>query len=202
VLRNAQGREGRVAWNTLRDGGSGRIRLTYGDVLSIDATQGVTSTEHIEAMPAGTQAVNAYKAYTAASRHRRATFLVSSDGAERREIAGRRPLGDMRPIGEADVWANMGRNLSRQPKVMSALEFLEKARDVRRAATSSLQVGLQPAEQRQAEGLPATTLARRFSEGELSSVSGRQPRSCQVGPVCRERFWMKLPGCQERSTLR
>ncbi len=167
VLRNAQGREGRVAWNTLRDGESGRIRLTYGDVLSIDATQGVTSTEHIEAMPAGTQAVNAYKAYTAASRHRRATFLVSSDGAERREIAGRRPLGDMRPIGEADVWANMGRNLSRQPKVMSALEFLEKARDVRRATTSALQVGLQPAEQRQAQGLPATTLAEAFQRGRV-----------------------------------
>ena len=167
VLRNAQGREGRVAWNTLRDGESGRIRLTYGDVLSIDATQGVTSTEHIEAMPAGTQAVNAYKAYTAASRHRRATFLVSSDGAERREIAGRRPLGDMRPIGEADVWANMGRNLSRQPKVMSALEFLEKARDVRRATTRALQVGLQPAEQRQAEGLPATTLAEAFQRGRV-----------------------------------
>lgn len=167
MLRNAQGREGRVAWNTLRAAESGRIRLTYGDVLSIDATQGVTSTEHIEAMPAGTQAVNAYKAYTAASRHRRATFLVSSDGAERREIAGRRPLGDMRPIGEADVWANMGRNLSRQPKVMSALEFLEKARDVRRATTSALQAGLQPAEQRQAEGLPATTLAEAFQRGRV-----------------------------------
>jgi hypothetical protein len=167
VLRNVQGREGRVAWNTLRDGESGRIRLTYGDVLSIDATQGVTSTEHIEAMPAGTQAVNAYKAYTAASRHRRATFLVSSDGADRREVAGRRPLGDLRPIGEADVWANMGRNLSRQPKVMSALEFLEKARDVRRAATGALQAGLQPAEQRQAESLLPTTLAETFQKGRL-----------------------------------
>jgi hypothetical protein len=104
--------------------------------------------------------VNAYKAYTAASRHRRATFLVSSDGAERREIAGRRPLGDARPIREADVWANMGRNLSRQPKAISALEFLERARDVRRGATVALQAGLQPAEQRRAEGLPATTLAQ------------------------------------------
>ena len=160
VLRNAQGREGRVAWSTLRDGRSGRIRLSYGDVLSIDATQGLTSTEHIEAMPAGTQAVNAYKAYTAASRHRRATFLVSSDGAERREIAGRRPLGDARPIREADVWANMGRNLSRQPKAISALEFLEQARDLRRGATGALQAGLQPAEQRRAEGLPATVLAQ------------------------------------------
>jgi hypothetical protein len=160
VLRNAQGREGRVAWNTLRDEASQRIRLTYGDVLSIDATQGLTSTEHIEAMPAGTRAVNAYKAYTAASRHRRATFLVTSEGAERREIAARRPLGDARPIREADVWANMGRNLSRQPKAISALAFLETARDVRRDATHALQAGLRAAEQRQADGLEATTLVR------------------------------------------
>ncbi len=53
TLRNAQGRDGLVLWDTMRDenvtngSGVGRIRLTYGDVLSIDATQGVTSTEHI-----------------------------------------------------------------------------------------------------------------------------------------------------------
>lgn len=158
-LRNAQGREGLVAWDTLRDRESGRIRLSYGDVLTIDATQGLTSTEHIEAMPGGTRAVNAYKAYTAASRHRRATYLVVAEGAERREISGRRPLGDPRPIREADVWANIGRNLSRQPEQDSALAFLERAHAVRRQATAALQAGLQPAEQRQAEGLEATTLA-------------------------------------------
>ena len=159
TLRNKLGREGLVAWDTLRDRTSGRIRLSYGDVLTIDATQGLTSTEHIEAMPAGTRAVNAYKAYTAASRHRRATYLVVAEGAERREISGRRPLGDLRPIREADVWVNIGRNLSRQPKQDSALAFLERAHEVRRQATAALQAGLQPAEQRQADGLPATTLA-------------------------------------------
>jgi hypothetical protein len=53
TLQNAQGREGLVASDTLRDSTSGRIRLSYGDVLTIDATQGLTSTEHIQAMPAG-----------------------------------------------------------------------------------------------------------------------------------------------------
>jgi hypothetical protein len=158
TLRNAQGREGLVKWDTLRDPDSRRIRLTYGDVLSIDATQGLTSTEHIEAMPAGTRAVNAYKAYTGASRHRRSTWLIASDGAERQEIAGRRPLGDSRIIREADVWANMGRNLARTPQKASALDFLERARDVRRGAIRSLQAGLQPGEQRQAEGLEKTKL--------------------------------------------
>ena len=169
TLRNAQGREGLVKWDTLRapggggfgrDGGrsQGRIRLSYGDVLSIDATQGLTSSEHIEAMPGGTRAVNAYKAYTQASRHRQATYLVTSDGAERQEIFGRRPLGDPRVIREADVWANMARNLARAPEKESALAFLERARDVRQGAVRNLQAGLQPAEQRQAEGLKKTTL--------------------------------------------
>jgi hypothetical protein len=101
------------------------------------ATQGLTSTEHIEAMPSGTQAVNAYKAYTQASRHREKSWLVTSDGAERREIASRRPLGDPRPIREADVWVNMARNLARAPEKASALDFLEQARDLRRGPGAS-----------------------------------------------------------------
>ena len=172
TLRNAAGREGLVAWDTLRDRQSGRIRLSYGDVLTIDATQGLTSTEHIEAMPAGTQAVNAYKAYTAASRHRRATFMVVAEGAERREIAGRRPLGDARPIRETDVWANIGRNLSRQPEQESALAFLERAHGVRRRATAALQAGLQPAEQRRDEGQVPTTIAPRLQRGRVAAKVG------------------------------
>lgn len=81
-----------MTWKTLASPDSGYIRLGYGDVLSIDATQGLTSTEHIEAMPRGSKAVDAHRAYTQGSRHRERTWLVTSDGAERREIAGRRPL--------------------------------------------------------------------------------------------------------------
>ena len=177
TLRNAQGREGLVKWDTLRDRDSGRIRLTYGDVLSIDATQGLTSSEHIEAMPAGTRAVNAYKAYTQASRHRQATYLVVSDGAERQEIAGRRPLGDLRPIREADVWANMARNLARAPEKASALAFLESARDLRHGAAGALQAGLRPAEQRQAAGKERTTLQQTWQQRRVSArVAGMGPR--------------------------
>jgi len=74
-------------------------------------------------MPAGTRAVDAFKAYTSGSRHRQATFIVVSERAERKEIAGRRPINDPRPIREADVWANMARNLARQPEKLSALAF-------------------------------------------------------------------------------
>ena len=209
TLRNAQGREGLVKWDTLRDVESRRIRLSYGDVLSIDATQGLTSSEHIEAMPAGTRHVNAYKAYTQASRHRQATYVVTSDGEERREIVGRRPLGDARIIREADVWANMARNLARAPERESALAFLERARDVRHGAVRALQAGLQPAEQREADGLERTTLRqnlRRKTVTEQVAGLGSRLRDVvrqqgevvaqlrAVVPLLRERVGQALAG--------
>ena len=191
TLRNANGRDGLVRWDTLRDRSSGRIRLTYGDVLSIDGAQGLTSSEHINAMPSGTRAVDAFKGYVAASRHRNATWIVTSDGAERQEIAGRRPLGDQRQIREVDVWENMGRNLSRSPEKAGALQFLERAGNVRRGAVRALQEGLQPAEQRQADGKSETTLHQTFANGRrdqgarrASQQAGRERK--RLGPVIRE----------------
>lgn len=201
MLRNAAGREGLVRWGTLRDRASGRVRLTYGDVLSIDATQGATSTEHINAMPGGSKAVNANKGYVAESRHRRTTWLVTSDGAERQEVTRRRPLGDQRPVGEKDVWDNVARNLARETEKGSALAFLERAHDLKRGAARALQEGLQPAEARQARGQPRSTLAGAFARrrdevriegaaGQLAVLVRRQAeimnRLNQLGPAIRE----------------
>lgn len=158
TLRNAQGREGLVLWNTLRAPGSGRVRLAYGDVLTIDAAQGVTSTAHILTLPAGSRTVTGFKAYTGASRHRAENHLVFSEGAERREVMGRRPLGDTRAIGTADLWENVARNLSRQPTQESATAFMERAHQVNRAASRALQSGFSVAEQRAVEGKEPTTL--------------------------------------------
>ena len=79
-LPSASGREGLIAWDTLRDRERRRLQLTYGEALTIDATQGLTSTEH---MRAGTRAVDPFKAYTSGSRHRQATFIVVSERKER-----------------------------------------------------------------------------------------------------------------------
>ena len=176
LLRNARGSEGLVKWDTLRDSQSGRVRLTYGDAMTINLAQGVTSTEHIDAMPAGSRAVNGFKAYVSGSRHRRASWLVVSDGAERQEITGRRPLGDPRPITHEDVWTNVTRNLARQPEKESALAFLTKAQSVRRGAARGLQQGLRPAEQRIVDGHPPTTLHRSFQRrrvvGQVAATGG------------------------------
>ena len=137
------------------------MQLTYGDVLSIDAVQGQTGTEHIDFMGGGSAAVQGFKAYVAESRSRETTWLVLSDGAERQEISHRRPLNDLRPITEDDVFRNVARNLSRQPEKGSALALLDRAREVRRGAVSAMQDAFWRGERREAQGKPATTLRQR-----------------------------------------
>lgn len=150
-LRNHLGNSGFVRWDTLRDRESHRIRLTYGDVLSIDAIQGNTSTEHIDAMPSGSNAVNSFKSYVAKSRSRETTWLMVADGQERREITGRRALGTTLPITEADVWANVARNLSRQPEKELATDLIERSDGAQTGTARSIATAFQPAEQRQAD---------------------------------------------------
>jgi hypothetical protein len=55
-------------------------------------------------MPAGTRAVDAFKAYTSGSRHRQATFIVLSERAEREEIAWAKARGrSARPMS-GPIW--------------------------------------------------------------------------------------------------
>ena len=156
-LRNAKGTAGFVKWETLRDPKTERIRLAYGDVITIDAIQSATSTEHINAMVSGSQAVQSFKGYVAQSRSRETTWLVVADGPERSEIMTRRALGNMEPIAESDVWGNVGRNLSRQPEKELATALLEAAHTVNTGTVRDLATAFQPIQQREAEGREGTT---------------------------------------------
>jgi hypothetical protein len=173
VLRTAAGRDGLVSWKNLADKKTGRTRLAPGDVLTIDAAQGLTSSEHINAMPAGSAGVQGFKGYTAESRHREAAWLITSDGAERREVMLRRALGDVRPVGTADVWENVARNLARQPAKASALDFMERAHDVGRGTTHALQAGFRRAEAREAAGAARATLAEQLRERRNGRAIGQ-----------------------------
>jgi len=163
-LRTPAGKSGFVAWDTLRDPGNGRVRLTYGDVLSIDAIQGATSTEHINALPSGSQAVTGFKAYVAQSRSRETTWLVVADGMERGEILARRALGADQAITEAEVWANVARNLSRQPEKGLATDLMANAERTYTGTVRSLATAFQPHQQRQATGGPGPDLRSAFTE--------------------------------------
>jgi AAA domain len=156
LVRTDAGAEGLVAWRKLRDQPGAPVRLTYGYALTVDTAQGSTATEHIHAMPAGSRAVQGFKAYTAASRHQRTTWMVIDEASERRQLAGRLMLGQrpLQEIREPDVWRNIGENLSRQPLKASALDLLSRVTRSRRGSVASFQRGMEPAERRaQAPGI-------------------------------------------------
>jgi len=161
-LRGESGKIAFVSWTALQDkGGSGRLLLAHGDVLTIDSSQGITSDEHINALPSGSKAVAGFKAYVAESRHRVRSYMVGSMGAEMREAKGRRMSGlpaltPQEAAGEG--WANLVRNLEKQPKKDSALALLERTVDTRREAVKVFQGTLRRHEAREAAGSNATTV--------------------------------------------
>jgi hypothetical protein len=135
-VRKPSGKVARIGWDALRKE-HGPIRLSYGDAVTIDARQSDTVTEHITSMPSGSAGVNGFKAYTTESRHRVAAWVVTSQGAEKEEIQQRRPLGDPRnretDVAEIKraVMENMARNMSEQTKKTLAVDFMERAVDMK-----------------------------------------------------------------------
>ena len=178
VLRTKEGREGLVKWDSLKSGATGRIKLAYGDVLTTNTSQGATVSEHIYAVPGGSRQVNAFGAYTSGSRHREQSFIVTSDGAERQEVAGRRPLGDKRQVRESDVIENMGRNFARQPVKEGSLAMIARAENLRTGTIQKMQAGKQQLEQRVIEGKATSTLAATFqNKRDDGKARGVQPAS-------------------------
>jgi hypothetical protein len=175
VLRTKEGREGLVKWDSLSDAKTGRVKLAYGDVLTTNTSQGATVTEHIFAVPGGSRQVNAFGAYTSGSRHREQSFIVTSDGAERQEVANRRPLGDKRQVRESDVIENVARNFARQPVKESSLELIERANNLRIGTVQKMQTGKQRLEQRQVDGKPKSTLAATL-QGKRDAGKARGPQ--------------------------
>ncbi|GEO43034.1 hypothetical protein SAE02_71820 [Skermanella aerolata] len=186
TVRNAKGTEGYVPWKSLtRDG---QIRLAYGEVMTTYTAQGSTSTEHIYAMPAGTKLVTGHSAYSSGTRHKQQSFILISEGAERAEVAGRRSVGNSRPISKDNLWNNVVRNLGRQAEKMTATDFLAKATNLKRGAVRAFQKGLQPGELRQRRGLEPRTAnrtmqQRREAHGVEKIVSQLQAIAKELAPV-------------------
>jgi molybdopterin-guanine dinucleotide biosynthesis protein len=170
TLRASSGKLGFVAWDTLRDEANGHVKLAYGDALTTNTAQGTTVTEHIHALPSGSRLVTAFGAYTSGSRHREQSFIVTSEGAERAEIIGRRPLGDRREIMPSDVLNNIVRNASRQPEKESALAMIERAANLRRGTIGAAQKAHHGMEARAAAHLNPTTLRDRFANRRINKA--------------------------------
>ena len=66
-----KGEVAEVEWRRLADEETGRLLLGFGHALTIDAAQGITSDEHINALPRGTSGVTGFTSYVAESRSAR-----------------------------------------------------------------------------------------------------------------------------------
>jgi hypothetical protein len=144
VLRNADGLVGTVRWKDITVKHSGRVLLAYGDATTIHAAQGLTSNEHILALPSGSQAVTGGQAYSAGTRHRQVAYIVTSEVAERLAVRNSRPLNDSNEITLADKWANVAKQMVTQTKVDSALALFDRLSTIRRGAVKEYQHSLRP----------------------------------------------------------
>ena len=141
TVRAKDGRVAEVEWSRLADDRTGRLRLGFGHALTIDAAQGLTSDEHINALPRGTAGVTAFTAYVAESRARGTTWTVVSEGALREAERHRQALGDVTPITEATLWARAAEDMARKPYKALAVD-LDGVDDKARAVDARIATGV------------------------------------------------------------
>lgn len=171
MLRTASGREALVPWQALRDRETGRILIGQGDCLTVDSAQGATSqSDCCLALPRGSEGMDAGRFYVAMSRHRSKSWILLGEGAERRAVSARRPLGDARPIRAADLWSHAAQAFARRPQSETALDLMERAYAARRAAETAFRIGLMRMEHRGVQGRALTVLP----------VQGRRRRLAQA----------------------
>jgi hypothetical protein len=114
-IRSKEGEVANIEWRRLADIGSDRLLLGFGHALTIDAAQGLTSDEHINALPRGTGGVTAFTSYVAESRSRGTTWTVISEGALFEAERHRQALGDITPITKEDLWSRAASDMSQKP---------------------------------------------------------------------------------------
>ena len=124
-LRDADGRMGAVQWRALKDSRSDRLLLGFGHALTIDSAQGITSGEHINALPRGTAGITAFKSYVAESRHVSQVYTVISEAAAFEAVKRSRALGDREPITTGHLWEQVAKDMSDKPYKSLALDLVE-----------------------------------------------------------------------------
>jgi len=178
-LRDAEGRVGDVRWPTLWDGKSGRLLLGFGHALTIDSAQGITSGEHINALPRGTAGITAFKSYVAESRHVSQVHTIISEAATFEAVKRKRAVGDRDEITPRHLWDQVAADMSEKPyksldvDLVAAIERGQEA-DVDRFIRTEHRVFTQKATGRE----HGTELRARLREQEL-----RRALRKQIGPL-------------------
>ncbi len=124
-LRNADGQEADVAWKALSDAQTARLLLGFGHALTIDSAQGITSGEHINALPRGTGGITAFKSYVAESRHVSQSWTIISEAATFEAVRRGKALGDREPILSEHLWDRAAKDMSEKPYKSLAGDLVE-----------------------------------------------------------------------------
>ena len=133
-IRTKNGDVAEIEWRRLRDEKTNRLLLGFGHALTIDAAQGITSDEHINALPRGTAGVTAFTTYVAESRSRGTTWTVISEGAVLEAERHRQALGDITPITKERLWERAAEDMSEKPYKALGIDLLGKALHERETA--------------------------------------------------------------------
>ena len=111
--------------------------LGFGHAVTIDAIQGSTADEHINALPRGAAGLTAFKAYVAESRARSMTWTMVSHAAVHEAEKRSRALGDPTPILEEDLWKRIGADMSFKPYKTLAIDLAPVQRQNAAASIAS-----------------------------------------------------------------
>ena len=136
-IRTKDGQIADIEWRRLADSETGRLLLGLGHALTIDAAQGLTSDEHINALPRGTSGVTAFTSYVAESRARGTTWTVISEGALFEAERHRQALGDVTPITTKDLWKRAAEDMSDKPYKGLGIDLLASALRDRESAVDT-----------------------------------------------------------------
>lgn len=166
VVKTANDKTAFVPWGKLTDKFTGRLMLTYGDAVTLNAGQGATKDHYILGMPAGSAGLNLFMLHVGLSRHTVSSELIGSYGAEAEEVLLKRPVNAPRPTREEmeeAVWKNVIANLKREPIKASVLKLLKKAQDGFSQAREVFQGGMIRREARKQGGFAETTLKQQLT---------------------------------------
>ena len=134
VLRDKRGRDGEVQWKRLTDTKSDRLLLAYGHALTVDSAQGITSGEHINALPRGTAGATSFKTYVAESRHVTQVHTLIAEAAVFEAVKMRRALGDASEVTTQHLWDRVAEDMSIKLYKALGMDLANGSRRSREAA--------------------------------------------------------------------
>ncbi len=158
VLRTASNREALVPWQALRDRVRAESSSRRETCSRSTAGRGPPPRNACWHCLPVSGAMDAARFYVAMTRHRSMSWVVLGEGAERRAVAARRPLGDARADQARGHLSHAGAAFARQPRSETATEMMEKAYAARRGAENVFRAILVRIEARRARGKNPTVL--------------------------------------------